>query len=159
VIQIGDIMTKKIKELIESYEYNELGFPIILKDVAVIQDRDYEYAQINHKSVMNAAAFHLVVRHENLDGARLHFLRRFIGYSLDQLADLISIPKSTLHNWEKEIGKPIDIPDEKLKLLFTKIRNILADQISSRLDRAIVKEIINKKTITPLEISDSDILL
>lgn len=40
-----------------------------------------------------------------------------------------------------------------------KIRNILADQISSRLDRAIVKEIINKKTITPLEISDSDIVI
>lgn len=151
-------MTKKIKKLIESYEYHELGFPIILKDVAIIQDRDYEYAQINHKYIMNSAAFNLVIRHENLDGARLHFLRRFIGFSLDQLAELISIPKSTLHNWEKEIGNPLDIPHEKLRLLFTKVRNVLADQISSKLDHAIVKEIVKKKGFTPLEISDSDII-
>ena len=152
-------MQKKIITLVEMYKYTELGFPIILRDVAIIKDREYEVAQINHKSVMNSAAYNLVIRHESLDGARLHFLRRFIGLSLDQLADLISIPKSTLHTWEKEIGKPLDIPNEKLRLLFTKVRNVLADQISSKLDNAIVKEIIKKKTIAPLEISDSDIML
>ncbi len=150
---------KKIKELVESYVYNELGFPIILKDVPIVQDREYEYPLINHKAVMNNAAFNLVIRHERLDGARLRFLRRFIGYSLDDLAALTDISKSTLHSWEKETDKPLEIPSEKLRLIFTKVRNVLFDQISSKLDCAIVKEIVMNQEIAPLEISDSGIAI
>lgn len=150
---------KKIKELVESYLYNELGFPIILKDVLIVQDREYEYPLINHKAVMNNAAFYLVIRHERLDGARLRFLRRFIGYSLDELAALTDISKSTLHSWEKEVDKPLEIPSEKLRLIFTKVRNMLFEQISSKMDCAIVKEIVMNKEISPLEISDSGIAI
>lgn len=150
---------KKIKELVESYEYNELGFPIILKDVPIVQDREFEYPLINHKAVMNSAAFNLVIRHERLDGARLRFLRRFIGYSFDDLAELTDISKSTLHSWEKEAGKPLEIPVEKLRLIFTKVRNVLFDQISSKMDSAIVKEIVIDNDIAPLEISDSGIAI
>jgi DNA-binding transcriptional regulator YiaG len=145
-------MAKKIKKFIESYEYLELGFPIILKDVAIVQDRDYEYALINHKEVMNKAAFNLVIKHENLDGARLKFLRRFINYSLDEMADLIDMPKSTLHNWEKDSGKPLEMPSEKLKCIFLKVRDILAKEISDKLERAILKDIVVTKKMSPLEI-------
>jgi DNA-binding transcriptional regulator YiaG len=138
-------MVKKIKKLISSYEYLELGFPIILKDIAIIEDREHEYAQINHKDVMNKAAFNLVMKHENLDGARLKFLRRFINCSLDEMATLTEMPKSTLHNWEKESGKPLDIPSEKLKCIFLKVRDILAKEISDKLERAILKDIIKTK--------------
>jgi len=148
---------KKIKELVENYLYHELGFPIILKDVPIIQDREYEYPLINHRSIMNNAAYSLVIRHERLDGARLRFLRRFIGYSLDDLSNLTDIPKSTLHSWEKEVNKPLEIPSEKLRLIFTKVRNVLFEQISSKMDRAIVKEIKMNQEISPLEISDSGI--
>lgn len=145
-------MVKKIKKLISTYEYLELGFPIILKDVAIIEDREHEYAQINHKEVMNKAAFNLVMKHENLDGARLKFLRRFINCSLDEMAIITELPKSTLHSWEKESGKPLDIPSEKLKCIFLKVRDILAKEISDKLERAILKEIIKTKEISPLEI-------
>ncbi len=146
-------MARKIKKLIESYEYQELGFPIIIKDVAIIQDREYEYALINHNEVMNKAAFNLVMKHENLDGARLKFLRRFINYSLDEMAELTDMPKSTLHNWEKDSGKPLDIPSEKLKCIFLKVRDILAKEISEKLEQAILKDIIVTKGMSPLEIS------
>ncbi|GEM_PF-3482212 len=150
-------MSKKIKELVEFYTYEELGFPIILRDVAIVEDRGYEYALINHKSVMNMAAFSLVIRHENLDGARLKFLRRFMNYSLDDLAKLTEISKSTLHNWEKDSEKPLEIHSEKLKLIFLKVRDILAKEISDKLDSAIVKDIIINKHMSPLEITETSI--
>jgi DNA-binding transcriptional regulator YiaG len=144
-------MAKKIKKIISSFEYLDLGFPIILKDVAIIEDREYEYAQINHNEVMNKAAFNLVLKHENLDGARLKFLRRFINCSLDEMAAFTGLPKSTLHSWEKESGRPLDIPSEKLKYIFLKVRDILAKDISDKLERAILKEIIITEEIFPLE--------
>lgn len=144
---------RKIKKLIESYEYLELGFPIILKNVAIVQDREYEYALINHKDIMNKAAFNLVMRHENLDGSRLKFLRRFINYSFEEMATLTDISKSTLHNWEKDFGKPLEIPSEKLKCIFLKVRDILAKEISDNLERAILKDIVVTQTMSPLEIS------
>lgn len=146
---------KKIKKLVETYVYEELGFPIILKDVPIVCDREFEYALINHKAVMNNAALSLVIKHERIDGARLRFLRRFIGYSLDDLAELTKISKSTLHSWEKDSDKPLDIPSEKLKLIFTKVRDTLSDQISNLVDQAIVKEIVIDNVISPLELSDS----
>ncbi len=145
-------MVKKIKKLVSTYEYRDLGFPIILKDVPIIQDREFEYALINHKEVMNKAAFNLVMKHENLDGARLKFLRRFINYSLDEMAALTDMPKSTLHNWEKDSGKPLDIPAEKLKRIFLKVRDILSKEISDKLELAILKDIVVTKEILPLEI-------
>lgn len=148
-------MTKKIIKLIESYEYMELGFPIILKDVAIVKDRDYEYALINHKAVMNMAAFNLVMKHENLDGARLKFLRRFIHFSLDEMAVLINVSKSTIHNWEKECGKPLDIPSEKLKRIFFKVRDIISREISEKLEQAILKDIVITREISPLEIMEA----
>ena len=66
------------KRIVDSYVYEHLGIPVLLKDVLIVKDRDYEYALINHKSVMNSAAFGLVMKHEALDGQRLKFLRRFI---------------------------------------------------------------------------------
>jgi len=145
-------MVKKIKKLVSFYEYLDLGFPILLKDVAIIEDREHEYALINHKDVMNKAAFNLVMKHENLDGARLKFLRRFINYSLEEMALLTDMPKSTLHNWEKDSGKPLDIPGEKLKCIFLKVRDILAKEISDKLERAILKDIVKTKEFSPLEI-------
>lgn len=145
-------MARKIKKIVEYYDYQGLGFPIILKDVAIIQDREYEYALINHHEVMNKAAFNLVIKHENLDGARLKFLRRFINYSLDEMAELTDMPKSTLHNWEKDSGKPLDLPSEKLKCIFLKVRDRLANEISEKLERAILKDIIATKDMSPLEI-------
>ncbi len=148
-------MTKKIIKLLETYEYLELGFPIILKDVTIVQDREYEYALVNHKAIMNMAAFNLVMKHENLDGARLKFLRRFINYSLDELAELVSIPKSTLHKWEKESGKPLEIPSGKLKRIFLKVRDIIAHDISDRLEQAILKDIVVIKKFSPLVLSEA----
>lgn len=148
---------KNIKELIELYEYKELGFPIILRDVLIVQDRGYEYPLLNQKAIMSKAAFNLVLKHESLDGARLKFLRRFIGFSLDEMSKVTDISKSTLHKWEKEVGTPLNIPNDKLRLIFTKVRDTLSKGISEKMDEAIVKDIISPEKMSPLEIYESDV--
>ncbi len=150
-------MAEKIKKIVERYEYGDLGFLVILNDVLVIKNRGYEYAQINHRAIMNAVAHSLVIMHESLDGPRLKFLRRFINFSLDDLAALIGVSKSTLHGWEKDAGRTLEISDEKLRLIFLKVRDVLSREVTDRLDAAIIKDIVKPEVVSPLEISGSDV--
>ena len=108
--------TKKVKELVAEYTYSELGFPIVLRDVVIVEDRGYEYPLINHNGVMFQAAYSLVTEHQKLDGARLHFIRRFMNLSLDQFSEVVGdISKSTLHKWEGEKNKVCDLSHQQLR--------------------------------------------
>lgn len=146
------LMSMKVKKIAETYKYEELGFPIVLKNIVIIDNREYEYPLINHEIVKQQAAINLIVKHENIDGARLKFLRNFLNFSLDDMKNLTGISKSTLHIWEKESGKPLDIPSEKLKLIFLKVRDQIARNVLDQLDRAIIKDVVVTKKVMPLEI-------
>lgn len=145
--------TKKVKELISEYTYNELGFPVVLKDVVIVKDRGYEYPLINHNGILFQAAYSLVTEHQKLDGARLRFIRRFMNLSLDQFSEAVgSISKSTLHKWESEKVKVCDLSDEQLRSIYLELRNEIIKQIGKKMDKMIVKDFSECKEIPPLNI-------
>jgi DNA-binding transcriptional regulator YiaG len=149
--------TKKVKELVAEYTYTELGFPIVLKDVIIVEDRGYEYPLINHNAVMFQAAYSLVTDHQKLDGARLRFIRRFMNLSLDQFANLVGdISKSTLHKWESEKSKICDLSNEQLRSIYFELRNEIVNQIGKKMDRMIVKDFSEDQEITPLSIDKNN---
>jgi DNA-binding transcriptional regulator YiaG len=144
---------KKVKKLLAEYIYSDLGFPIVLKDVVIVEDRGYEYPLINHNGVMFQAAYSLVIEHQNLDGARLHFIRRFMNLSLDQFAEIVGdISKSTLHKWENEKNKICDLTHQQLRSIYLSLRNEITTQIGNKMDRMIVKDFSETKKISPLSI-------
>lgn len=145
--------TKKIKELVAEYPYYDLGFPIILKDVLIVEDRGYCYPMINHSAIMFQAAYSLVTEHQKLDGARLLFIRRFLGLSLDQFADVIGdISKSTLHKWERDKEKICDLDDEQLRSIYFELRSTILSQIGKKMDKVILRNFSDTNDIPPLNI-------
>jgi DNA-binding transcriptional regulator YiaG len=151
--------TKKVKELVAEYTYTELGFPIVLKDVIIVEDRDYEYPLINHNGVMFQAAYSLVTDHQKLDGARLRFIRRFMNLSLDQFADVVGdISKSTLHKWESEKSKICDLSNEQLRSVYLELRNEIVNQIGKKMDRMIAKDFSESQEISPLSIDKNNLV-
>lgn len=145
--------TKSVKEIVAEYTYTDLGFPIILKDVIIVEDRGYEYPLINHNGIMLQAAYSLVTDHQKLDGARLRFIRRFMNLSLDQFAEVVgSISKSTLHKWENEKISICDFSDEQLRSIYLELRNDIIKQIGKKMDREIVKDFSEGQEISPLRI-------
>lgn len=151
--------TRKIKELIAEYTYEELGFPVVLKDIVIVEDRDYEYPLINHSAVVLQAAFSLVMENQNLDGARIRFIRRFIGLSLDQLAEVIGdISKSTLHKWESDKNKTCELSSEQLRSIYLALRNEIIKQIGSRMDQVLIKEFSRSTKIAPLNFEKNNLI-
>jgi DNA-binding transcriptional regulator YiaG len=144
---------KKFKKLIDEYTYNELGFPIILKNVLIIEDNGYQYPLINHEGMMMQAAYSLVLNHQKIDGARLHFIRRFLGMSLDEISEVIGgISKSTLHKWESDPTKVCDLSSEQLRRIYLELRNCIVFQIGKKLDREIAKEFSSGNDLSLLTI-------
>lgn len=152
--------TKKIKELVPEYTYNELGFPIVLHDVTIVEDRGYEYPLINHNAVILQTAYSLVTEHQGLDGARLKFIRRFMSKSLDQFTEVIGgISKSTLHNWEKEKTKVCELSDEQLRSIYLELRNEIIKQIGAKMDKVLVKDFLKRQSeIPPLSIEKNHLV-
>ena len=154
--------TKKIKTLLQEYVYEELGFPILLKDVPLVQERGYEYPLINHNRVMLQAAFSLVTNHQRLDGARLKFVRKFMHKSLDQFADILGdVSKSTIHGWEKEKTKICPLTNEKIRKVYLALRNEIVTQVRQQLDNSIIKEFLEigkEEEIPPLTINENGLL-
>ncbi len=151
--------TKKVKELVAEYTYTELGFPILLKDVIIVEDRGYEYPLINHNGVMFQAAYSLVTAHQKLDGARLRFIRRFMNLSLDQFVEVVGdIAKSTLHKWENEKSKVCDLSDQQLRSIHLELRNEIVNQIGKKMDKMIVKDFSKGQEISPLSIEKNNLV-
>jgi len=151
--------TKKVKELVAEYNYTDLGFPVVLKDVIIVEDRGYEYPLINHSGVMFQAAYSLVTDHQKLDGARLRFIRRFMNLSLDQFSEVVGgISKSTLHKWESEKSKVCDLSNEQLRSIYLELRNEIVNQIGKKMDRMIVKDFSDNQEISPLSIEKNNLV-
>ncbi len=151
--------TKKVKDLVSDYTYTQLGFPIVLKDVIIIEDRGYEYPLINHNGIMFQAAYSLVTDHQKLDGARLRFIRRFMNLSLDQFTDVVGgISKSTLHKWESEKNKVCDLSHEQLRSIYLELRNEIINQLGKKMDKMIVKDFSECEEISPLNIEKDSLV-
>ncbi|MFY7992438.1 MAG: helix-turn-helix domain-containing protein [Bacteriovoracaceae bacterium] len=152
-------MTKKVKELIAEYTYNDLGFPIIIRDVVIVEDRGYTYPLINQNGIMLQVAYSLVTEHHLLDGARLHFVRRFLNLSLDQFASSIgNISKSTLHKWESEKDKICDLSHEQLRSIYFELKNEIISQIGKTMDKELVKDFSDGAEIPPLNIAKNNLI-
>lgn len=151
--------TKNVKELVEEYTYTGLGFPIILTDVLIVEDRGYEYPLINHKEIMSRVACSLVLSSQKLDGARLKFIRRFMNKSLDQFAEIIGdTVKSTVHSWEKNKAKVCPMTDLQLKRVRLSLKTELVAEISKKFDLAMINDIVDEEKIAPLDIEKNSLI-
>lgn len=151
---------RKIKSLISEYLYEDLGFPIKLHDVVIVEDRGFEYPLINHKQVMMKTAFSLVSSFQPLDGARLKFVRRFMAMSLDQFAAISgTASKSTISSWEKS-SKICPLTSVQLRRIYFELKNEILRQVGSKMDSGLARDLGSSNDLNePLDVEDGPIAI
>ena len=91
-------MTKKIVKL---FEYDGLGFPIILVNVPVRDVRGVIVPDINYNQLQQGVLLALCSKSTPLTGNELRFIRQYLEKTLTEFAHQFGVTHPTVLHWEK----------------------------------------------------------
>jgi DNA-binding transcriptional regulator YiaG len=105
---------KQARVIAGSYRFDEVGLPVLLKNIELIDCRecgtlDPIIPDVN--GLMHVIAFAVIAHPCRLTGKEVKFLRKYLGMSGDEFSRLVNIDRTTLSKWEndqQEIGKHSD---------------------------------------------------
>ena len=93
-------MNKQIK-IIEEYRADELGLPILIKNVSVILIDGHEVMDIDYAAISKLLFAALIIKPFSLTGAEVKFMRLFMGLTLESLARSLHVTHPTILSWER----------------------------------------------------------
>jgi len=107
---------------VRDYKFHEMGLPIVLKNVEVIDcdkcgNADPIIPDIN--GLMHVAAFAVVSRPCKLRGYEIRFLRKYVGMSGREFSKLMDVDPTTLSKWENDDDEIGPQSDRLVRLLVT----------------------------------------
>ena len=95
-----------MKAHVENYRYLECGLKnVILKGIVVFRCKECgaEVPEIVAASALHSLiGLRLLFKKSRLDGDEVRFLRKLVGYSATQLAELSGTSKSVVSRWENK---------------------------------------------------------
>ena len=89
--------TRRVQAL---YPYWGLGFRINLRNVPMMQFDGEWVPDVKYQEIEDGVAFALSLKPASLTGAEVHFLRRHLGLTLDQLAARLGVTRQGVCKWE-----------------------------------------------------------
>jgi DNA-binding transcriptional regulator YiaG len=115
-------MAKPIKT-IDTYRADELGLPILIKGVSVIEIDGHEVMDIDYAKISEVLFVALIIKPFPLTGAEVRFMRLFMGLTLESLATSLHVTHPTILSWEKcgnEMTKMTDSTEAILRMFAAK---------------------------------------
>lgn len=125
----------------QSYRYTECGLDnVYIHGVSIVTDDAGEevYCIRNIGSLHKAIAHAIIVQTSGMSGKDLKFLRTEMGYTQEQIADVLSITRLTVSRWERG-ETPIDVASE------TVIRMLAAEKLE--IDAKLTIEEMAKRSV------------
>lgn len=104
-------MKKKKTKSISEYWAHELGLPVLIKNVPVIEIDGHEVVDINHAKISEALFLALIMKPFPLTGSEVRFMRLFMGLTLESLAKSLHVHHPTILAWEKKSEVPTKMTD------------------------------------------------
>lgn len=92
-------MERKIEK---SYEFNELGFPIILTNVPMIKVRNEFILDIDYNHLQNAVLMHLCYKKTPLTGNEVKFIRKFFSLTTTEFGYRFGYTHAAVIKWENQ---------------------------------------------------------
>lgn len=77
------------------------GFPVILKDVPLVEADGEELPQIDYRRLAQTLAVAVALHPSSMTGAEVRFIRQHLELTQDELADVLDVTRNTVINWEK----------------------------------------------------------
>lgn len=142
------------KEIIENYIFKGFGFPVILPiAVFIINKRESKFLDINMEELKDRVAFSIITYPYAFNGAMTHFIRTYIDFSIDEMADLLDVPKKIISNWEKK-DRPINLTERQRSKLILKLKQHFFNKKEIKISEAILnsKDLLNEMHNEPLSV-------
>ena len=130
-------MKKEPKKIIDEYRADELGLPIIMKGVPVIEVDGHEVIDIDYTKISSLIFASLIIKPFPLTGAEIRFMRLFMGLTLESLAKSLHVTHPSILSWEKCGDEPTKMTDSTEAML-----RLFAAQQGIK-DNELVKIILN----------------
>jgi len=89
--------------------YNSLGFPIILKNVPMIEIRGIWTPDINLNILQKVVLIYLSQRQAELTGNHIRFIRSWFGLTHVQFGKLLGVTHPAVIKWEKSANRTAKI--------------------------------------------------
>jgi DNA-binding transcriptional regulator YiaG len=110
-------MSKKTKKIIPHYRAEELGLPVIIKNVPIIEVDGHEVIDIDYAQISEMLFAALILKPFPLTGSEVRFMRLFMGLTLEKLATSLHVTHPTVLSWEKCGNEPTKMTDSTEALL------------------------------------------
>jgi DNA-binding XRE family transcriptional regulator len=88
------------KKIAKQFEYDGLGFPIMLLNVPLINIRGVEVPDINYNILQKNVLFILCQKSFPLTGNEVRFIRQFFKMNFTQFANTFGVTYASVIHWE-----------------------------------------------------------
>lgn len=135
-----------------SIVYNELGFPILLVNVRMVEIRGEQVPDVNMKTLQELVFRHLVDKPARLTGSEVRFIRKHLRLRQVDLAEVLNMANhSVVSQWEARGNDPtgMDYNTEVLLRLWMATRAGQRDQLGELLENRLKNLVADQR---PLEI-------
>ena len=136
----------------KNIKYEGLGFPVILMGVRTKVTKWGDVKDINYEALQRSVFDALVRKPARLAGAELKFIRHYLGFTQNVMADAIGVERSSIAKWESTGLKQTKMPGAvELVIRFHMVRKL---QRSIDTEFALIEPIIRRKVVgEPVEVS------
>lgn len=158
-------MSTQQKKIIEEHYASELGLPVVIKNVPIIEVDGEEILDIDYSKISEALFANLLLKPYPLTGAEIRFMRLFMELTLEKFATALHVTHPTVLSWEKNGNQFTNMTDgteamlrifaarqgAKDNELIAVIANNFFDNPWEKLSKAS-----HKATIVELDTTDND---
>ncbi len=139
----------------ENVLYMELGFPVLLVNVRMVEVRGERVPDVNLRHLQEAAFRLLVDKPARLSGSEIRFIRKHLRMRQADLATLLNMANhSVVSQWESRGDEPagMDYNTEVLLRIWMAARVGLADHLLDLIDQKL-KNLSSEGASVPLRIT------
>lgn len=131
------------------YPYYGLGFLVNILNVPMMEIDGEWVPDIDFNRVENDMAYAVPLKPVELTGAEVHFLRRHLGWTMDELAGKLGVTRQCIVKWEKtrDSSTKMDFANEKLfRMLVLNALGVKPAMFQKAFDALYRKEKASTKT-------------
>ncbi len=95
-------MSGKKQKIVKRFIYQGLGFPVILRNVPMVQIHDEWIVDINLEKLQSEVMFALCTKQTPLAGDEIRFIRKYFEWTMETFGKLLGVTHNAVIKWEKQ---------------------------------------------------------
>ena len=132
----------KETKFLPEYKTRINGISVVFKDVPYTEKWGSKVFKINFhsKALENQICFNLLKDRPSMTGGVLKFVRHYLNWSLQDMASVLDITKTSIADWESSLDKVLKVKPDQYESIFLKLlscyQSKMLEEILAKKDRS-----------------------